>query len=189
MTRQITHDIMSYMVSFVDRIDTKLNKSLNVDMPESKYNREIYFENLLHNFCQVGLSKNWNARSGIYDGICMIIQSMGATWSRQFEVELMHLAIFCLKDSPNEVFRAEEEAMKFYLQMLSLLYGQSSEGKGSNSLVRDVLSLPDDELKEEVEAGKSNENEEHDGMVRGPSSEAILPMLVSELGSPKQIVR
>ena len=68
----------------------------------------------LHHLCESCLSYNWESRRGIFEGICKLLELAGANWSSKFEAELIHVAIFCLKDYPREISIAEKDALNFF---------------------------------------------------------------------------
>lgn len=108
-------------------------------------------ENLLFNLCQACFSSNWDLRSGLYDGICNILGTMDVSWIRSFEMELLHVAIFCLKDHPAEVGLAQKHALVFFFQLLMFLYRTQvpestvlkvDHGALSENMKGNVLDIP-----------------------------------------------
>jgi len=79
-------------------------------------------ESLLYNLCQTCLSCGWESRGGVFKGICLTLELTDQDWCRKFEVELIHVAMFCLKDYPNEASLAQKEGLVFFFRLLTLLY-------------------------------------------------------------------
>ena len=146
---------------------------------------DIFVENLLHHLCQACLSFDWQARCGVYDGICKVLELMGEQWSSKFEVELFHIALFCLKDYPSEISIAEKEALSFFFQVFSLLYGDTSSKVAIQRII-DEVAVPrrfDENIFqcEDRDGGKSQ--------TRLPKSSAICSIMIGELGSSNAAVR
>ena len=154
---------------------------------------EFFFESLLHYMCQTCLATLWKFRPGVYDGICKIIGLMGMEWCRRFEVAIMHVALSCVKSSPSEIASANIDALRFYWRVCWYLYGcPSAWNSNSDILIHDTVSLPHD-----INLVPPFRSRERSNIVektkykppKPPNSGAILSMLVSELGSTKQLVR
>jgi hypothetical protein len=139
-------------------------------------------ENLLSEFCQTCLSCKWESRCGIYEGICLLLESMDQDWCRLFEVELFHVAIFCMKDNPLEAALAQKEALVFYTRLLVLLYIKRDPGSSSSNVDHKFLES----------TNSSGPSAGKEAALRGnrfPHSDAIPTMLITELASNKTIVR
>jgi hypothetical protein len=113
------------------------DSSSNVNLKGNSFG-QILFEHLLSEFCLACSSKVWNARSGVMDGLLLLMRKMGVSWCKHFEVALLHAAIFVVKDSPLHVANACKESMTFFVQLTAFFYGSPSwEG---SSVVYDILS-------------------------------------------------
>lgn len=188
--------VISHINNLVKSIDSQIF-SKDMDQAEKDSTHilkctDIFFESMVYELCQACLSHDWNNRPGLFDGICNIIGLTNQQLRHKFEVELLHVAFFCLKDYPNEVFRAGKEALYFFLRIMYLLYGGPPGWKTASAvLIRDVLSLPEDLslLKTAfAELQKGPRKSTHINSCQ-PSSDSIVDMLVNELCSSKQIVR
>jgi len=184
--------VISHIHNLVKSIDAKsVSKDVDKKEKDSKHIlrcTDIFFESMVYELCQACLLHDWNKRAGLYDGICNIIGLTSRKLRHKFEVELMHVAFFCLKDYPDEVFRAGKEALNFFLRIIYLLYGGNTVSAG---LIRDVLSLPEDLSMSKstfAESGKGHAKITHNESLL-PTSESIPDMLVGELCSSNQIVR
>ncbi len=162
--------------------DPKEDKEKDKTMKLSCCN--VFLESLFHNLCQACLSFDWQTRYGIYDGICKVLELKEGKWSSQFEVELMHASIFCLKDYPNEVAIAEREALSFFFRVLSLLYGDTSSD--ITMRLTDDVAVP--QCLDPTNL-KSPEGESKNVQLRLPQSSAICSLMIGELGSSNPGVR
>lgn len=145
---------------------------------------DIVLENLLHHMCEACLSFDWESRRGLYKGISKLLQRIGPKWSSKFEVVLVHISIFCLKDYPKEIVMAEKDAVSFFFEIVSLLYSDmSSSVEEAYRIVDDIaVSQP---LRASNIAG-SNHDKVHP---RFPKSSVVCSMLIGELSSPNSVVR
>ncbi len=169
------------------RIDNETVAINNIDATLHLAN--LSAENLLSKFCQAALSCKWESRRGIYEGICLLLEKMDQDWCRLFEVELFHVAFFCMKDNPLEAALAHKEALAFFMRLLLLLY-----------VNRDPKSLPSrvDHVFLKFSNNNSDPSTSNKGVAyvkgaprsdRSPDSDAIQTMLVTELASNQSIVR
>jgi hypothetical protein len=74
---------------------------------------EILAEHLLSSLCQSLFSNPWNCRSSLMTAIVKLLTMKGVQWSRQFQVEVLHVAMFVVKDAPTEITVASKEALTF----------------------------------------------------------------------------
>jgi hypothetical protein len=127
----------------------------------------------------------------------------GLTWSKRFEVEILHVSMFMVKDAPAEITIASKEALAFVSFFDLLLLTQrlhhslhvhvaippqfvtvtwfffgGPKAWDSGTMIHDILS-PKPAL-------SSPESEKIDHSV---ISQASLTLIISELGSNKQLVR
>ena len=190
-TTKTALQIISYIHNLVKNIDANTFSTDVCKEKDSKHTlkcTDIYVESMVYELCQGCLSHDWNKRAGLYDGICSLISLISQQLRYRFEVELVRLAFFCLKDYPNEVTIAGKEALNFFLRIKYLLYG----GKFVPSvLIRDILSLPEDLSTSKtavVDSDKVSVKITKNKLLL-PTSDSIFDMLLGELCSSKQIVR
>ncbi len=143
---------------------------------------DIFVENMLHHFCHTCLAAEWQERSGIYDGITYLLKLMGKEWSSKFEVELIHVAIFCIKDHPQEVAVADKEALSFFFKILSTMYSTLADNDSLEKIYDNVCVLGQKESKSEARQEKRILNNKK-------VSEAICSIMIGELGSSNSAVR
>ena len=139
---------------------------------------DILFENLLSQFCQLCFSKAWNFRSGLMTGMLELMNKMGVQWCKQYEVEILHTAIFVVKDAPSDISHAGKESMKFLLGCSWFFFGGPQSWKEFNPLIHDILCptrphKPSTTLEEKAIS----------------ISEASLTLILSEVQSTKHLVR
>ena len=203
--QNIVLKLFNYMRNLSDRLDTITGHQSEKSVSSTQNNNgpwqctQILFENLLHNLCQAILSNEWNLRIGAYDGICKIILLMGSKWASQFEVDIIHVALFCMKDAPREISRAEKEAILFYLRITWLLYGGPIQWKiNPHFPILDSLCLRnnnknDDDLLSCTSIFSSNTNHLSDAKPLNHTyqrvSEVVISMLINNLSSTKYLVR
>lgn len=141
-------------------------------------------ENLLYNFCQTCMTCGWESRSGLFRGVCLVLNLMEQAWCQKFEVELILVAIFCLKDCPSEASLGQKEALVFYFQLLALLY--VNRPKYATTLkIKHEFALP---------AGCSDSSTPDTPLSPAraeltPHSDAVPSLLLTELVSSKAVVR
>jgi hypothetical protein len=149
----------------------------------------VYFENLLSALCEQCVSSDWNRRDGLYKGICLVMETLGTSWSQKYELEVMNVALFALKSVPKEISVAAAKGFQFLIRVCSGLYGcpkyfESGEGP----FVFDILSVPGGKdvppSKRDKPTGSSRETT--------PSfspCDDVLQILITEMASTKEIVR
>jgi hypothetical protein len=82
---------------------------------------EILAEHLLSSLCQSCFSHPWHCRSSLMTAIMKLLTLKGVQWSRRFEVEVLHVAMFVVKDAPTEITVASKEALTFVSILLNLI--------------------------------------------------------------------
>ena len=144
------------------------------------------FENLLSNLCQICFSTPWNHRSGATAGLFEFITKMGQPWAQQYEVEILHTAMFVIKDTPDGIVHASEQSIHFFLQVSWFFFGGPASWKESGTLVHDVL-CPTMSTK----PAKLSESEAEASSSIPPISvkKASLTLILSEIASTKPLVR
>lgn len=153
-----------------------------------------FFESLLFLLCRCCFDKAWNVSYGVFSAIRHICAGLGLKWSKQFEPEVLHAALFALKDCPREVTsHLVDKTFVFLVQMLSFFFSCSYS---SGETVLDVLTVP---VEFEVVRAKGNYTNQAPSPSVGDSSavpsscddipEVVIQMLVGDLASPKHIVR
>jgi hypothetical protein len=191
--------IIERIVEFTKQVDEKLSKEDKYmkNVQEANANAkylvaklrasDVILENLLHHLCQACFSFDWQARCCVFDGICKLLELMGDQWSSTFEVELLHVALFCLKDYPHEVAIAETEALSFFFRVFSLLYGNASSDAHFAELI-DEVSVPHRYDKSDLKP-KDETVEKKKVHPRIPQSSVIASIMIGELGSSNSTVR
>lgn len=145
---------------------------------------DILFESLLSTLCQSCFNQPWNHRTGIIAGLFDLITKMGLSWAERFEVEILHTAIFIVKDTPDGIAHASQESVRFFLQVSWFFFGGPLAWKESNGIIYDVLNPPLDDINEQLE----NPSEARDtGQIS--VKEASLTLILSEIASAKPLVR
>ncbi len=149
---------------------------------EGKLNRGamIYFENLLSSLCTRCVASDWSMRNGLYKGINMMVEVLGQSWARRYEVEIMNVALYSLKSVPAEMSIAGIKSFEFLVSLCANLYGKPSASQSSKiHFVVDMLSL----LKPKEDASS-----ETPAAVSKPCDD-VLQMLINELASTCHIMR
>ena len=168
--------MINYAKAFDEEVKCDSNATKENEILTQVSCKEIFVENLLHNLCNTCLTSEWQERNGIFDGIVLILDIMGSIWSSRFEVEIMHVALFCIKDQPQEVAFAEKEALSFFFRLISSIY-DTSDHKGTNERIYDSISLT------------SQNDEKIKILNRRPVSEVTSTIMIGELGSSNPAVR
>lgn len=145
---------------------------------------DILFESLLSTLCQSCFNQPWNHRTGIMAGLFDLITMMGLSWSEQFEVEILHTAIFVVKDTPDGIAHASKESVRFFLQVSWFFFGGPLSWKDSNEIIYDVLSPTLDDINEQLENSLDGR-----GIGQISVKEASLTLILSEIASAKPLVR
>ncbi len=197
--QNIVLEMFIYMRKLSDRLDTITGHQSTQNNNDPWQCTQILFENLLLNLCQAILSNEWNLRIGAYDGICKIILLMGSKWASQFEVDILHVALFSMKDAPREISRAEKESILFYLRVTWLLYGGPIQWKmNPHTSIVDSLcvrnnNMNDDDFVSSTRIFSSDSNHLSDAKLLNHTyqrvPEVLISMLINNLSSTKHLVR
>jgi hypothetical protein len=106
--------------------------------------------------CEQCASSHWNRRAGIYEGLCVFVEELGPAWGRNYEMEIMNVALFAVKSAPREMPAAAIRAFQFLVRICAGLYGRPRfKGSGDSSFVWDMLAVTG-----EREEAKGREKEE-----------------------------
>lgn len=138
---------------------------------------QILFEHLLSEFCLACFSKEWVDRTGVMDGLILLMRKMGLGWCKYFEVALLHTAIFVVKDAPSHVAKACKDSMFFFARVTSFFYGSPASWEDSPE-IQDVLS-PDDKDSRMVSSTQTPVS----------ITKASLTLVVAEIASTNALVR
>ena len=143
---------------------------------------DVFFESLISALFQASLSARWNSRSGINDGIFLLMDGLGQKWCDRFEVEAMHVAILGLKTAPRDIPVAAIQAFQFFARICDNLY------KSPTLSIATVDSVILDPL---LDASCEDQDGEESNVAanRASPSEDVVNMLICELASAKQIMR
>jgi len=144
---------------------------------------DILFENLLSKLCSLCFSQPWNHRTGVMSGLFDLVVMMGLTWSQQYQVEILHAAMFIIKDTPDGIAHASKASVRFFLQVSWFFFGGPSSWKESGTIIYDVLCPTTTNIKSTLNV--------YDETLTAPMSvkEASLTLILSEIASTKPIVR
>ncbi|CAB9517671.1 PI3/PI4-kinase family protein C1F5.11c [Seminavis robusta] len=146
----------------------------------------VFFENLLSHLCEVCFSHSWHRHEGVHDAICMILEVLGSFWGLKYEQEIMMVAFFVLKNVPRELSTTSIKAFRFFVKLSCRLYGRPNGMNTENGLVWDALAVTSGKEsappKESADTARVNQKMQN-------LSPSVLQMALSELASPKQIVR
>ncbi|KAL3798859.1 hypothetical protein HJC23_004647 [Cyclotella cryptica] len=171
------------VMNFIIELTQKLKSTTNVaeEKRAEDYSLtvgDVALENLLSCMCQACFGQSWNRRVGVMNGILQLLSKMGLQWSKFYEVEILHLAMFLVKDAPAEIARANKESMKFFVTITWFYFGGPASWD-SSTLIYDVLST------------KSTHNPCASLRDAKPPfiSQASLTLILSEIGSTKHFVR
>lgn len=140
----------------------------------------IFFENLLSGLCDQCVASDWNMRNGLYKGINMMVEVLGQSWAKRYEIELMNVALYAVKSVPSEMAIAAVKSFEFLVQLCGNLYGKPAFNQSAKTpFIVDMLSL----LK-----AKEDKPAEMPSNVSKPCDD-VLQMLLNELASTNHLVR
>lgn len=180
--RKVAIDMIEKIINYAKAFDEEVKDDSNATKENESLSqvscKEIFVENLLQNLCNTCLISEWQERNGIFDGIVFVLDIMGSNWSSRFEVEILHVALFCIKDQPQEVAFAEKEALSFFFRVISSLF-DTSDHKGTNEKIYDSISL----------TSQNDEKKTMKILNRRPVSEVTSTIMIGELGSSNPAVR
>ena len=114
--------VMSFMLETIKKIKNNLPEM--EDGHPTNFG-DIFSEQLLRSLCQKCFTQSWNRRSGLMIAIVELLKKMGLKWSQLFEAEILHLALFALKDTPAEITAANKEALEF-VSTIGFLFSRSN---------------------------------------------------------------
>ncbi len=144
---------------------------------------DVFFENLLSKLCQNCFSQPWNYRTGVMSGLFDLIVKMGLRWSQQYEVEIIHTAMFVVKDTPDGIAHASKASVGFFLQVSWFFFGGPCSWKESSAVIHDVLCPTATDTTSIVNV--DNETPPPPISVK----HASLTLILSEIASIKPLVR
>jgi hypothetical protein len=144
-----------------------------------------FYESLLEALCRFAVSKPWNVVAGLRTAILTMLEVLGPAWAKQYEVELMHVAIASLKSAGQEIPFAGVKAFQFFVSISILIYGKPHDWDKS-TFVPDVLAINASPI-----VKKGIPDAEPIPVVSKSSfpSDTVLNLLIIELASTKQLVR
>ena len=191
-TKEVGLDLLKHLLSLPAKIISKdSDPSQEKERSFSDLGRGsmIFFENLLNAMCEECLSSEWNRRIGLYDGISIMIETLGKSWSQKYELEIMNVALFAVKSAPREIPVASAKSFQFFIRACSGIYGSPKileEGHGP--FFFDMLSIPGG--KDGVANKRENTADPpKEGISVQSPCEDVLQILLTEMASTKQIVR
>ena len=162
----------------------------------------IFFEYFLRCLCEACFTQAWNLRKGLYKCILLLCTTFGRSWTRQYELEMIHAALFVVNSSPKEIVCAIEDGLKFFFQLFGFIYGYNCKAKGEMSeccknIWRDGLVIPTYELGNLISGSPMPLPSCTEGCCKDSNqnldlfkpSTPVIQMLVGELTSSKFIVR
>ena len=152
----------------------------------------IYFESLVGSLCEKCVSTGWNRRDGLYEGLCLMVETLGAAWGRRYENELMNVALFSVKSIPKEMAVAGVKSFQFLVRLSSCLYGKPNFMKsGSNHKVPmfDLLSIwKKKDASKAAEESSGEETSKPTAVLTTPCDD-VLQLLITEMASTKNLSR
>ncbi|KAL7534798.1 hypothetical protein ACHAXR_010621, partial [Thalassiosira sp. AJA248-18] len=152
----------------------------------------ILFENLLSSLSQQCYTQPWNCRSGAMLAIFQLMTKMGLNWSRQYQVEILHTAMFLIKDTPDGIAAASRESLRFFLRVSWFFFGgppswrmEGDDDGDESPIVYDVL-CPTNSNKPPAVVPVGGEEETSKPV---SVNRASLTLILSEIASTKPLVR
>ena len=127
------------------------------DEPPAEPCGSLFLESLLSSLLGNLFASSWPCRAGIYCGIVKLIQVLSSgsddndnssfsaaevDFVALYEFELVHAALFCLRNCPRESPLAAKDALEFYFEVWSVLYGpilSNQAGASDNDTIRDCI--------------------------------------------------
>ena len=158
-----------------------------VDVSEGgKPSNDIFVGELLTDLCKAIASKDWDSRALLQDAVCMVLDVMGADWSRQREMELITAAFVAVKSIPLELSHSSTSALLFFVKVCVGLYGSPwKKDSSEKSTLFDTLDAGNVERSFNGNERKQFVSSEN---VSKPSMEVFRLALI-ETAAPQDIVR
>jgi transformation/transcription domain-associated protein len=151
----------------------------------------IFFESLLGSLSEKCMSTDWSRRDGLYDALCLMVQSLGAAWGRRYENELMNVALFSVKSVPKEMAVAGVKSIQFLVRLCSCLYGKPDFLKNCSSSkmpMFDLLSIWKKKDTPKSEESPMEETSKPTNVLTTPCDD-VLQLLIIEMASTKNLSR
>lgn len=138
----------------------------------------FWMESLLLNSLQECFKCEWEDRYGIFQGISFLLSISDQSWCKKFELDLLHLSFFCLKEIPSEAVLGQKEATVFFRQLIHLLYTNKNHSRFLDKFSHKDLHGDDNDLIIHTIYADTL-----------PLTDAVCDFLFSELSSNRSIVR
>jgi hypothetical protein len=152
----------------------------------------IYFESLLGAVCEKCVTTGWNRREGLFEGLCLMIETLGASWGRRYENELMNVALFSVKSIPKEMAVAGVKSFQFLVRLSSCLYGKPNFMKSDSDHrvpMFDLLSIWKKKDGSKAAEDSSKEETSKPTAVLTTPCDDVLQLLITEMASTKTLSR
>jgi transformation/transcription domain-associated protein len=169
-TVQVSMDLIADLFNIFKSIDEKTSKT-------NSSQKTLWMESLLFSLFQACFSCSWEQRSGLYSGLSYLLTVSDQNWCKLFELELFHLAFYCLKDVPLEATLGQKDALVFFRQLLYLLYQNREERNKCDKFTHEPVFDGDEKDIKQCCADTL------------PLSDDICDFLFSELSNSRSIVR
>jgi transformation/transcription domain-associated protein len=187
-------DILKYIL--------ELPKTIHVskDRDESKHSVNeldrgsmIFFESLLSSFCEHCIASDWSTRDGLFDGLCLIVETLGSGWAKRYECELMNVVLFSVKSAPHEISIAGVKSFQFMMRLCSNIYGTPHFIQSPSSAKPFMFDLLSPWKKKDIVSmeDKPAHNTSDSPKIQSVScpSDDVLQIVINEMASTKYMAR
>ena len=138
-------------------------------------------------------STDWSTRDGLFDALCLVVETLGGAWARRYECELLSVVLFSVKSAPREISIAGAKSFRFMMKLCSSLYGSPhfvDVPSQSKPFMFDLLS-PWKKKEIVSEESKATDDELAPSKAETVSCpcDDVLQILISEMASTKYMAR
>ena len=192
--------VQSVILNVVSSILTVAEALKTTEENEKKYplGCNFFFEYMLKCLCEACFTQAWNLRKGLYQCILLVCNTLGRNWIRQYELEMIHTALFVVNSSPKEIVSAVEDGFKFFFYVVGFMYGYNCKARKEmldccKDVWKDGLVIPMYKLGNVTKEpgpcvdGCCKDTEQNMDLITPSTS--VIQMFVGELTSSKFIVR
>jgi hypothetical protein len=156
---------------------------------EKERGTRIYFEHLLSSLCEQCIQTEWSLRDGLHSSLCLMLETLGSSWGKIYENEIMNVALFSIKSVPRELSVAGMKSFRFLMNLCACLYGPPRFMQVQSTVHPFVFDLLSPWKNKGMSEDPPSEHRSIDIHPLSCPNDDVLQILVTEMASTKQLAR